>query len=132
MIIHSKKLDVKKDPRGWLAEVVRPEDVDNKYFGQILVTTAKHGQIKGNHYHKRKTEWYCVIKGKMKLVLRDNETEEVNEFILGDKKLQTIEISPGVSHGFRNIGDEMLYVLIYINEPFNPKDPDTFPSVVVE
>jgi len=132
MNIHIKDLEVHVDNRGWVSEILRKEVVDKKEFGQILVTTAYPNIVKGNHYHKRKTEWYCVIKGKMKLVLRDNETEEVNEFILGDKKLQTIEISPGVSHGFRNIGDEMLYVLIYINEPFNPKDPDTFPSVVVE
>lgn len=110
---------------------MRDEEVDKKEFGQILVTTAHPNIIKGDHYHKRKTEWYCVLKGQMKLVLKDTKTEELKEFILSDKKLQTIKISPGISHGFKNIGDEMLYVLVYIDEPFNPKDPDTFVSIVI-
>ena len=57
MKLNIKKLVVKKDSRGWLAEIIQSEDVGKKRFGLLLITTAHPGQVKGNHYHKKKKEW---------------------------------------------------------------------------
>lgn len=126
MIIHSKKLDVKKDPRGWLAEIVRPEDVDNKSFGQILVTTAKPGETKGNHYHKRKTEWYCVIRGNGRLTLIDNKNGETKSLSMGEDDMILVAIPPNYFHSIKNTGKKEMYLMVYVSEPFNPSDPDTY------
>ncbi len=123
------KLNVKSDERGWLAEILRKENLqEEKGFGQILVTVAKPGVTKGNHYHKRKEEWFCIIRGKGKLLLKDVTTDECQEVLMGDENMVAVKIPPNVIHAIQNIGDEMLYLLIYIDEPFNPKDPDTFPG----
>lgn len=121
-----KTLDVKRDHRGWLAEIIRPEDVYNKTFGQVLVTTASPGKVKGNHYHKRKTEWYCVISGKGLLSLRDNSTKKVVDIEVNGHDMKLIEIPPNHFHSIKNIGDKDMYLLAYVNEPFDPKDPDIF------
>ena len=127
-----KDLTVHTDQRGWLAEIFRPNDVDNNIKGQFLITTAHPGIVKGNHYHARKHEWYCVMKGQMTLALVDTKTRKREEVVLTDKKLQIVKINPNVSHGFKNTGNEMAYLLIYIDETFDKNDPDTFPDVVIE
>ncbi|HJP19466.1 MAG TPA: WxcM-like domain-containing protein [Nitrospinota bacterium] len=122
------KLDVKSDERGWLVEILRKENLQKeKGFGQIFVTVAKPGVTKGNHYHKRKHEWFCVIRGKGKLLLKDITSDESQEVLMGDENMVVVKIPPNVTHAIKNIGDEMLYLLIYIDEPFDQQDPDTFP-----
>ena len=126
--------DLKKhiDNRGWLAEFFRPELIGSNKLGQVTITTAYPGIVKANHYHKRKNEWYCVIKGKMELVIKNNNTGERENIILSEDELKLIKISPNISHGFKNIGKDMLYLLMYIDEPFDPEDSDTFPDIVIE
>lgn len=127
-----KNLTVHKDNRGWLAEIFRPEDTNKTIKGQITITTAHPGVVKANHYHKRKYEWYCVIKGKMKLILKDMETGTQKEMILSEDKLEILKIEPNIAHGFKNIGSDVLYLLMYIDEPFDKNDPDTFPEILIE
>ena len=120
-------LDVKKDERGWLTEVIRKEElVRSKEFGQFMVTTAYPGYVKGNHYHTRKYEWYCVLKGEAKLVLLDSNSGEREELLLNEHQLKTVRIPPHVSHAIENTGTEMMYLLVYTDEPFVEKDADTF------
>ena len=124
-------LDVKTDNRGWLAEVLREENLSGQTgFGQMLVTVAKPGITKGNHYHTRKEEWFCVIKGSGKLLLKNNSSEEYEEILMGDENMVAVKIPPNVTHAIKNIGKDLLYLLIYIDEPFNPQDPDTFPGEI--
>ena len=130
MNINSKKLKIKKDTRGRLIEIIKPQDVYNKIKGQILLTTAFPGQTKGNHYHKRKIEWYCVIKGKGLLTLTDNKTQKIKKVICDGTKPILIEIPRNHLHAITNIGDEEMELVIYIDEVFNPKDPDTYYSEV--
>lgn len=126
MKINTKELSVKKDTRGWLAEILRPEDVKVKQFGQILVTTAYPGETKGNHYHMRKKEWYCVIKGQAQLTLVDRKTQEKKEITMGDNSILLVEIPPNVIHSIKNTGQDEMYLIAYISEAFNPQDPDTY------
>ena len=130
--VQIKDLIVHKDNRGWLAEIFRPEDLNKTIQGQITITTAHAGIVKANHYHKRKNEWYCVIQGSIKLVLKDVNTSKQETFILSEDRLQIVKISPNLSHGFKNIGDKEAHVLMYIDEPFDKDDPDTFADVVIQ
>lgn len=121
-----KKLIVKKDKRGWLAEIIRPEDVGNSAFGQIVVTTAVPGQIKGNHYHKRKIEWYCVVQGGGLLTLINNKTGKTREIIMGSKNMVLVKIPPHHFHMIKNVGKKEMLLLVYVSEPFDPLAPDTY------
>lgn len=126
MNITVKSLDVKKDTRGWLSEIIRAEDVGNKKFGQVLITTANSGETKGNHYHKRKTEWYSVIKGRGILTIINRETQEKKEINMGDENMVLVKIPINHFHWIKNTGKEEMLLLVYIDEVFNPKDPDTY------
>lgn len=125
-LLKTKKLEVKKDGRGWLAELIRVEDVSNPLFGHLLVTVAKPGIIKGNHYHRRKREWYIVLKGKGLLKVWNKDGSEKKQMILDERDLKLVEIPTNYFHTIKNIGKEDLYLLSYLNESFNPEDPDTY------
>lgn len=121
-----KKLDIKKDKRGWLMEVLRLEDISGKKFGQIFISVAHPGEKKGQHYHKRKTEWYCVIKGKALLTLIDKASGEKDAVEMGEENMIIVKIYPNSHHTIENIGKEDMYLVVYIDEPFNPLDADTY------
>jgi len=126
MNISLRKLEITQDARGTLFEILRPEHVGNAPFGQLLVTTAKSGETKGGHYHKRKREWYLVTSGKGLLILDDPKTGEHEEIAL-DSTIPTVAEMPiGVIHRIKNIGRKELSVLVYVSESFNPSDPDTY------
>lgn len=126
MIVHTKKLTVKKDARGWVVEVVRAEDVGPHQFGQILLSTAYPGETKGNHYHIRKKEWYCVIRGKGLLTIWQKEGDQKWEQELDADNMILVEIPQRMYHCIKNIGPDTLYLLAYVSEAFNTSDPDTY------
>ena len=101
-------------------------------FGQIYLSVAKHGAVKGNHYHKKKTEWFCVIKGKGELLLMDVMSEEKIRMVLSDTDMQCIKIPQNTFHAIKNIGKGDMYLLAYIDKEYNPAEPDTYYDVNVE
>jgi UDP-2-acetamido-2,6-beta-L-arabino-hexul-4-ose reductase len=128
--IETKKLKVLRDQRGWFVELFREEFGIGK-MAQINLTVAAPGKAKGNHYHLHKTEWYCVIRGRMKLTLRDIDSGKTTELTLDDEELKLVKIPARVTHGFKNIGEGDMYLLYCTDAPFNPQDPDTFPEELV-
>ncbi len=129
MDIEIKKLQVLKDHRGWLSEVFRNEfGIEN--IAQVTLIVANPGMTRGNHYHLRKTEWFCVVKGRAMLALKDIDSKETLEITLKDDELRIVRIPPRVVHAFKNDGEEDVYVLHCADESFNPQDPDTFPETI--
>lgn len=126
--IKIKNLDIREDGRGWFTEILRWEDLEDKEkkFGQMYVTVARPGQTKGKHYHTRKTEWFCVIKGLGLLTLIDKNTKEKQEIKIGEDNKVALQIPPMVWHAIANRDkNNDMYLVAYIDEPYNPNDPDT-------
>ena len=69
--VNIKKLKVIPDERGRLMEIVRADDEGFRKFGQVYLTTADPGVVKGWHYHKKQYDYMTVISGMMKIVLYD-------------------------------------------------------------
>ena len=120
-------LDKKSDERGWLIEVLGGELPEGcKEFGQLHVSVAYPGKVRGNHYHTRKVEWFCVPTGTGQLLLKDRETGEVDEIMMGVADLKTIRIDPGTIHAIKNVDEGDKVLLVIANENFNPEDSDTY------
>ena len=64
--VKTKKLRVIPDERGRLMEILRSDDDLFDKFGQVYMTTAYPGVVKGWHYHKVQTDHFCVVYGMMK------------------------------------------------------------------
>ena len=126
-----KKLKVIPDERGRLMEMVRCDDEDFVKFGQVYMTTAYPGVVKGWHYHKKQYDNMVVVRGMMKIVLYDNRKNspthgEINEFFAGPHNPVRVTIPPGVCHGFKCVGAEEAVVVNTVTEPYDYKNPDEF------
>lgn len=127
----TRKLNPIPDERGFLMEVMRSDWDVFERFGQVYVTTAYPGVVKGWHYHRKQTDHFVVIKGMIKLVLYDRREDSgtrgtVNEFFIGERNHMLVKIPPLVLHGFKAIGTEMAYVVNVPTELYNYKEPDEF------
>ena len=126
-------LDRKSDERGWLIEVLGGKSLDASHeFGQIHVSVAYPGKVRGNHYHTRKLEWFNVPMGKGLLRLKDLKTGEEKDIIMGEGDLRTVHIPPGIIHAIKNIEEADMVLIVYANESFDPDDPDTFYEQILE
>jgi UDP-2-acetamido-2,6-beta-L-arabino-hexul-4-ose reductase len=109
------------DPRGAFVEVIRLG-----IGGQCSFSTTVAGITRGNHYHTRKIERFAVIKGKALIQLRKIGTDEVMDFNLDGEEPAYVDMPIWYTHNIKNIGEEELYTIFWINEPFNPEDADTY------
>jgi len=129
--VRVKKLKVIPDERGRLMEILRNDDDLFVKFGQVYVTSAYPGVVKGWHYHKKQFDNFICLLGMMKVVLYDGREDsptrgEVNEFFIGTYNQTLVRIPPGVLHGFKCISDGEAIVLNCPSEPYNPAEPDEF------
>lgn len=120
---HPFKLNT--DNRGTFVEIARTNTP-----GQTSYSTTLPGITRGNHFHTRKAERFAVIKGKAKIQLRKIGTEEVIDYYLDGTQPSYVDMPIWYTHNITNIGDDELLTLFWINEPFDPIDPDTYFEVV--
>lgn len=126
-----KKLKVIPDERGRLMEILRSDDEMFSRFGQVYMTTAYPGVVKGWHYHKKQFDNMAVVKGMMKIVLYDSREDsptkgEVNEFFAGEHNPILVHIPPFVYHGFKCVSPGEAIVVNTPTETYNYEEPDEF------
>lgn len=109
------------DPRGAFVEVIRLG-----IGGQCSFSTTVPGITRGNHYHTRKIERFAVIKGKALIQLRKIDSDEVLDFYLDGNEPAYVDMPIWYTHNIKNIGEEELYTIFWINEAFNPENADTY------
>jgi UDP-2-acetamido-2,6-beta-L-arabino-hexul-4-ose reductase len=116
----SYKLSGHEDSRGTFYEILKTLD-----SGQLGISTTKPGVTRGNHYHNTKNEKFLVIKGKALIELRDIFSKEIIQYNVDGNDLEIVEMIPGYTHNITNTGDEEMVLLIWANENYDPKKPDT-------
>jgi len=115
------KLTMNTDDRGSFVETVKTE-----LGGQVSFSTTKPGITRGNHFHTRKIERFAVIRGKARIQLRRIGTKEVLNFDLDGSQPGYVDMPVWYVHNITNTGTEELYTIFWINEFYDPEDPDTF------
>lgn len=126
----SRELVKHEDQRGTLFEVYR-RDLDDIEVRQVYFSTSKKGAVRGNHYHRRKTECFCVIAGKARLHLKDLQSGQECVLELKSQSPRFIKIPPFVAHAIVASSDGTMELLVFTTEEFNPDDPDVYESLVV-
>ena len=129
--VRTKALKVLPDKRGRLMEILRSDDEIFSKFGQIYLTVAYPGVVKGWHYHKIQVDNFVCVSGMMQLVLydarKDSSTfKEVNEFSMGLHNPLLVQIPPYVYHGFKALGTQEGLMLNVPSEVYHYKEPDEF------
>ncbi len=126
-----KKLKVIPDERGRLMEMLRCDDEVFEKFGQVYMTTAYPGVVKGWHYHKIQDDNMVIVKGMMKIVLYDAREGsktygQINEFFLGEHNPCLLHIPKGVLHGFKCISQTEAICINVPTEKYNYENPDEY------
>jgi len=109
------------EERGNFVEIVRLET-----GGQVSFSTTKKEVTRGNHFHTRKIERFSVIKGKALIQLRKIGTSEVFNYYLSGEEPAYVDMPIWYTHNIKNIGEEELYTMFWINEFYDANDPDTY------
>ena len=110
------------DDRGSFTELLKTANC-----GQFSVNISKPGITKGQHWHHTKWEFFIVVAGRALIQQRKIGTDEVLNFEVSGEKIQAIHMLPGYTHNIINLSDtEDLVTLMWANEQFDPKKPDTF------
>jgi UDP-2-acetamido-2,6-beta-L-arabino-hexul-4-ose reductase len=109
------------DDRGSFTELLKTDD-----SGQFSVSVSKPGIIRGNHYHHTKMERFIVVKGKAKISFRKIDEENITNYNVSDEKIEIVTICPGYTHKIENVGSDEMILLLWCNEIFDPKYPDTY------
>lgn len=129
--VEIRPITVHGDERGSLFEIIRSDDAVFRKFGQAYITKCLPGWVKGWHYHKIQTDYFCVLRGIAKIVLFDRRpssasAQAVQEVIQRGDSPALLIIPPGVVHGFENCCDEEVWILNVPTEPYNRRNPDEF------
>lgn len=129
--VKTKLLKVIPDERGRLMEILRRDEELLSQFGQVYMTTAYPGVVKGWHFHNRQDDNFAVVKGMIKLVLYDRRPDstthgEVNEFFIGEQRPMLVHIPRGIAHAFKGVGTEEAIIVNTVTEPYDYQQPDEF------
>ena len=117
----SYPLKMNVDHRGSFTEFIKTID-----RGQVSVNISKPGVVKGNHWHHTKNEKFLVVSGRGVIRFRRIDSDEVIEYYVSGDKLEVVDIPPGYTHNIENLGDTDMVTIMWANEPFDPKNPDTY------
>lgn len=115
-------LKMNVDDRGSFTELLKSDKV-----GQVSINISKPGITKGEHWHNTKWEFFIVVSGHGLIQERKIGTDEVIEFEVSGDKIEAIHMLPGYTHNIINLSEtENLVTVMWANESFDPKHPDTF------
>ena len=117
----SYDLVMHKDSRGSFSEFIK-----SKYAGQVSINVSTAREVKGEHWHHSKNEKFLVVKGEGIIRFRNIFKEEIIEYKVSDKKLEVIDIPTGYTHNIENLTNEDMITIMWVNEPYNPDNPDTY------
>jgi UDP-2-acetamido-2,6-beta-L-arabino-hexul-4-ose reductase len=107
--------------RGSFTEFLRTPD-----RGQVSINISKPGILKGNHWHHTKCEKFLVVQGSAVIRFRRVGDSEVFEYRVDGDKLEVVDIPVGYTHNIENVGETDLVTVMWVNECFDPTNPDTF------
>jgi UDP-2-acetamido-2,6-beta-L-arabino-hexul-4-ose reductase len=118
-------LSAHRDERGSLAEILRTSTA-----GQVFFSATLPGITRGNHFHLRKIERFCVLRGEAVIRLRRIGSEEVIEIPVSGEKPAVVDMPVWFTHSISNTGSSELLTLFWSNEFYDPRDSDTWFALV--
>ena len=114
------------DERGTFVEMLKTQSA-----GQFSFFTAHPGITRGGHYHHSKNEKFLVLQGSANYRFKHIITGEFYEISTDASEHRIIQTVPGWTHDITNIGDDELIVMLWANENFDKKNPDTIVSEII-
>jgi len=120
-----RQLTKYSDPRGWLIELYREDELDPEYYPVMsYISMTNPGIARGPHEHVDQTDLFGFIgPSTFKIYLWDNRKKSptyMNKmvFLAGEKQPTAVLVPPGVVHAYMNVGNQPGMVTNYPNRLF--------------
>lgn len=104
-----------KDKRGQIIDLI-----ENESISSITIVTFKKGALRGQHFHKKTTQWNYLISGKIRVITKQSNGT-VQESILHKGELAVI--LPKEQHTLIALENSQLFV--FTKGPRGGKDYET-------
>jgi UDP-2-acetamido-2,6-beta-L-arabino-hexul-4-ose reductase len=116
-----RKFSIKRvaDNRGELKELVI-----FKEHGQIFYSTTNPGIVRGNQFHTKRIERFCIVKGTAQISMRQVGTNQIISYIINDTDNIVIDMPPYYTHNLTNIGSEELICVFWMNNILHEQHVD--------
>lgn len=116
------------DERGSFTEIIRKDWKDLLEDDEIVqanLSISYPGIIRAWHKHERgQVDYFLVIKGALKICAFDEETEELNEIVSSEEKLQIVRIPGKYWHGTKTVSSYPSILIYFVNKLYDYKNPD--------
>jgi dTDP-4-dehydrorhamnose 3,5-epimerase len=113
------------DPRGWLVELFRHDELAAEFFPAMAYISSTHpGGTRGPHEHVHQADLFCFLgPSNFKLRLWDNRPDSetfgyVMTMIVGADAPKAVVVPKGVVHAYQNVGDVDGIVINCPNRPY--------------
>lgn len=100
------------DPRGWLCELFRHDELDAEFFPTMAyISSTTPGVTRGPHEHVDQADLFCFLgPANFKLRLWDNRPDSktlgiVMTLVVGADDPKAVVVPKGVVHAYQNVGD---------------------------
>ncbi|MCR5607828.1 MAG: NAD-dependent epimerase/dehydratase family protein [Lachnospiraceae bacterium] len=124
---YSLKMNI--DERGIFTEMLKTRN-----NGQFSINITRPGYTRGQHWHNTKWEIFIVVSGhgliqqrKIGINPETGKEYDIHEFEVRGEVMKAVIMLPGYAHNIVNLEkDKDLVTVMWANESFDPKHPDTF------
>ena len=124
----SKQNKIHIDNRGALHECMniggKLSDVPSG--GHLYAFTIEPKKSRGNHFHKKKEEWFMCLHGEVEIVTVEENTQKKYLDIMKGMDGKLYHIPALTRHTFINKTNQIAIIISYGSEIFNNSNPDTF------
>ena len=115
------------DDRGKIMQMLRSDDNLFNQFGEIYFSCINPNKIKAWYLHKEMTLNYCIVHGKIKLVLfddRENSSsyKKKQEIILSNENYSIVTVPPMIWNGFKCLSSETAILANCSDIPHDPNE----------
>ncbi len=117
-----------EDERGEIWDIL-----DNCRLEHVGFIRSKKGSVRGNHYHKRSTQYTFVLDGKIQFYrkdLRSGDSASVEKLVLGPGDLAIDP--PGVAHAVLALEDSTFLDMMDVHREGNAYEDDTVRIKITE
>ena len=113
-----RKKPVAFDKRGVITDILEGTKIDS-----VTVLTSKKGAVRGNHYHKKTTQYAYVVEGKFRLYTQKDGGRVETKVI---KKGDLVITLPKERHAFVALEDSILLACCYGQRRGKQYEDDTY------
>jgi UDP-2-acetamido-2,6-beta-L-arabino-hexul-4-ose reductase len=111
-----------EDDRGGLTELATVSMSE----GLVFTSDTNPKFKRGEHFHTRKFERFCVVGGEAIIRMRKIGDNKIDEYRVSGNEIKVIDMPVFYTHHIENIGEGLLRTVFWISELLNKDDADTY------